>query len=66
MVMLVLHSLEKVFELLAIDLLSYGYDMNLFYSYPFFIMSLFNPSLFSLSFYLFIIICDEIYLCLFR
>ena len=29
MVMLVLHSLEKVFELLAIDLLSYGYGMNI-------------------------------------
>ena len=34
MVMLVLHSLEKVFESLAIDLLSYGYGMNIFF-YPF-------------------------------
>ena len=33
MVMLVLHSLEKVFESLAIDLLSYGYGMNIFF-YP--------------------------------
>ena len=31
MVMLVLHSLERVFELLAIDLLSYGYGMNILF-----------------------------------
>ena len=44
MVMLVLHSLEKVFELLAIDLLSYGYGMNFFFLSRF-IISLFNEKL---------------------
>ena len=38
MVMLVLHSLEKVFESLAIDLLSYGYGMNIFFI-PFYYFS---------------------------
>ena len=44
MVMLVLHSLEKVFELLAIDLLSYGYDMNILFA-SLFIISFFNKKL---------------------